>query len=265
VRIKESELRARAAEAQARAVQAENMRQNMELEEARKLQLSMLPHSLPDVPGLDIAVHMETATEVGGDYYDFHLDDDGTLAVAVGDATGHGLKAGTMVSVIKGLFCSEYSHGDIGAFFRKCTHTIKHMRLGNLYMALTRMNIKGDIVNISSAGMPPLLIYRAATGTLETVTLRGTPLGAFSNADYHSGEIRLAKGDTVMLYSDGLPELFNKEGEMFGYGRVPELFKTACPRPVDEIIAFLKDAGDQWLDGKDPDDDITFVVIKVTK
>lgn len=262
VRIKESELRAKAAEAQARAIQAENMRQNMEVEEARKLQLSMLPGSLPEVPGLEIAVHMETATEVGGDYYDFHLDDDGTLAVAVGDATGHGLKAGTMVSVIKGLFCSEHTHRDIDSFFRKCTHTIKHMRLGNLYMALTLMNIKENRVNLSSAGMPPLLISRARTGAVETVTLKGTPLGAFTDAVYNSGDIRLETGDTMLLFSDGLPELFNKNGEMFGYGRVAELLEKIGPKGPEDIIAHLKSAGSQWLDGKAPDDDITFVVIK---
>lgn len=262
VRIRESELRAQAAEAQARAIQAENLRQNMELEEARKLQLSMLPSDLPELPGLDIAVHMETATEVGGDYYDFHVDDDGTLAVAVGDATGHGLKAGTMVSVIKGLFCSEYTHRDIDAFFHKITHTIRHMRLGNLYMALTLMNISGSRVNISSAGMPPLLVSRADTGTLETVILKGTPLGAFPNALYKSSEIELREGDTMLLYSDGLPELFNKDGEMFGYDRVARLFGEVGHRTSREIILHLEEAGNRWLEGKSPDDDITFVVIK---
>jgi len=170
-----------------------------------------------------------------------------------------------MVSVIKGLFSSEHSHRDIDAFFRKCTHTIKHMRLGNLYMALTLMNIKDHNVDISSAGMPPLLISRARTGTLETVSLKGTPLGAFSNSIYKSRSLQLEKGDTMLLFSDGLPELFNKDGEMFEYRRVAELFKEACPRAPDEIIAFLKKSRGLWLDGNPPDDDITFVVIKVTK
>ena len=79
-----------------------NDRRAQELEEARHLQLSMLPKKLPNLPHLDIAAYMKTASEVGGDYYDFHLGEDGTLTIAVGDATGHGLKAGTMVSVVKG-------------------------------------------------------------------------------------------------------------------------------------------------------------------
>ena len=73
--IKEAELRAIAAEAQAKVIQAENDRKTKELEEARQLQLSMLPKELPNLPHLDIAVYMKTATEVGGDYYDFSIKD----------------------------------------------------------------------------------------------------------------------------------------------------------------------------------------------
>ncbi|MCP5106692.1 MAG: SpoIIE family protein phosphatase [bacterium] len=267
VKERESELRVQAAEAQAKAIQSEHMRQNHELEEARKLQLSMLPRELPDVPGLDIAVHMETATEVGGDYYDFHIDEDGTLAVAVGDATGHGLKAGTMVAVAKGLFCSEVSHRDIPDFFHKCTHTIKHMRLGNMYMAMSLLNIKDNTLSISSAGMPPLLLYRHNSQTLETVSLKGTPLGAFAGVNYKTREIQLEEGDTIVLLSDGLPELFDKDGEMFGYQRLTELFEEICQNgeSPEDIIGLLKRAGEDWLNGKAPDDDITFVVIRVNQ
>jgi len=88
-------------EMEQKLLEAENARQSKELEEARKLQLSMLPEKPPSVPHLEIAADMKTATEVGGDYYDFHLADNGTLTVAIGDATGHGMKAGTMVAVIK--------------------------------------------------------------------------------------------------------------------------------------------------------------------
>ena len=82
-------------------VEAENESSAKELEEARQLQLSMLPKKLPVIPNLEIAAYMKPATEVGGDYYDFHVGEDGTLTVAVGDATGHGLKAGTVVTATK--------------------------------------------------------------------------------------------------------------------------------------------------------------------
>src|SRR5581483_1809444 len=73
-------------------IEAENEQRAKELEEARQLQLSMLPKAVPQLPHWEIAALMQTATEVGGDYYDFHLSGDGTLTISVGDATGHGLK-----------------------------------------------------------------------------------------------------------------------------------------------------------------------------
>jgi HAMP domain-containing protein len=91
-------------ELQQRMLEMEYSRKSVELEEARRFQLSMLPKDLPAHGAFDVAVSTETATEVGGDYYDFHLSPKGALTIAVGDATGHGAKAGTMITVAKTLF-----------------------------------------------------------------------------------------------------------------------------------------------------------------
>ncbi len=144
-------------------VKAENDRRAKELEEARQLQLSMLPKKLPNLPQLDIAAYMKTASEVGGDYYDFHTSEDGTLTIAVGDATGHGLKAGTMVSVVKGLFVSLAYHPDIPHIFHRLSAVLKEMKLRSLFMALTIAKVKENQLTISIAGMPPVWIYRAAS------------------------------------------------------------------------------------------------------
>ncbi len=224
-KIMEAELRAQAAEARSRAIQAENDRKTFELEEARKLQLSMLPKELPQLPYLEIAVHMETATEVGGDYYDFHLDESENLSVLLGDATGHGLKAGTMVSVIKSLFVANSPHGDIPGFFEDCTRTIKKLKMGNLFMALTFLKISQNKLIVSQAGMPPLLIFRSTSGEIEEIIIKSMPLGAFDNYKYPLKNISLLPGDTVLLMSDGLPELFNNKKELYDFQRVKNLFK----------------------------------------
>ncbi|MBL8208987.1 MAG: SpoIIE family protein phosphatase, partial [Blastocatellia bacterium] len=106
-------------------IEAENEQRAKELEEARQLQLSMLPKKLPQLPGLEIAAYMKTATEVGGDYYDFHLADDGTLTVAVGDATGHGLKAGTVVTAMKSLFRTFAPEPELASVFTRSSRVLK--------------------------------------------------------------------------------------------------------------------------------------------
>ncbi len=257
-----AELRASAAEAQARAIQAENERQSHELEEARRLQLSMLPSRLPQVAGLEIAVHMETATEVGGDFYDFSVQPDGTLTVVIGDATGHGLKAGTMVSVLKGLFTAYGGNGHSRDFFQICTHTIRQMHLGNLYMALALLRIKENDLWVSSAGMPPVYIFRIATRQVEEVLLKGMPLGAFPDFPYQNCSRTLADGDTLLLLSDGLAEIFNDQNEIFDYPRIRRAFTEVGHLAADEIVTRLRGLVLEWRNGRDLNDDVTFVVIK---
>jgi serine phosphatase RsbU (regulator of sigma subunit) len=265
MKIREAQLQAQAAEAQARAIEAEHQRKTHELEEARKLQLSMLPEKLPEPPGFDISVYMKTAYEVGGDYYDFYLADDGTLTAAIGDATGHGLKAGTMVSIIKGIFLTEARDfpARIDTFFLKSNRIIKQMNLGNLFMALTLVRIKENKGVIASAGMPPVYLYRKNQPAVEEIVLKAPPIGAFHHFPYPHKQVEFKEGDTLLLLSDGLPELFNRDGEMFGYSRLKELFADAGEKTPGQIIDTLVAAGESWLKGKPQDDDMTFVVLKV--
>jgi ligand-binding sensor domain-containing protein/serine phosphatase RsbU (regulator of sigma subunit) len=260
--IANAELRASAAEAQARAVQAENERQSHELEEARRLQLSMLPTQLPQVAGLDIAVHMETATEVGGDFYDFNLQPDGTLTVVIGDATGHGLKAGTMVSVLKGLFTAYGGNGQSRDFFQICTHTIRQMHMGNLYMALALLKIRDNECWVSSAGMPPIYLYRREARQVEEVLLKGMPLGAFPDFPYQNCSKTLCGGDTLLLLSDGLAEIFNDKNEILDYPRIRSAFEEIGHLQASEIVRHLSQLVVEWRNGRELHDDVTFVVIK---
>jgi hypothetical protein len=115
-----AELQARAAELQAQAIEAEDRRKSEELERGKQLQLSMLPEKPPERPDLDIAFSMRTASEVGGDYYDFHEDAAGTLTVALGDATGHGLQAGIVVTAAKSLFMALAPLPDIAQIQGDC-------------------------------------------------------------------------------------------------------------------------------------------------
>jgi serine phosphatase RsbU (regulator of sigma subunit) len=261
-RILEQERQATEQEMKRRLLEAEDARKSKELEEARQLQLSMLPNCVTEIPGLDICLHMEPASEVGGDYYDYQFGQDKTFTIAIGDATGHGMKAGIMVSIIKSLFITEASRMDIPSFFKKCSETIKEMRLGNLYMAMMLVKIQDHKLTASSAGMPPIYIYRAESKTVEEIVLKGMPIGGPGSFQYKATETMLAPGDTILLMSDGFPELFNNENEMLDYPRVKDMYQEAAEKSPDEIVAHLMDAGKKWSNGRPQDDDITFVVVK---
>ena len=262
-RMRESELRAKAMEAEKRALVAENERQTKELEDARRLQLSLLPKEVPALEPYEIAVFMKTATEVGGDYYDFRLGADKTLDIAFGDATGHGMQAGTIVTLMKGLFVSESSRFDIPTFFNHCSKAIKDIRLGRLFMAFTLVRLQGNSLYLSSAGMPPVFIFRKHDGTVEEILLKGMPLGAMKNFPYALHEASLERGDTVLLMTDGLPEQKNAAEEMFDYDRIQKVFGEVATKSPDEIIAHLANAGESWMNGVNQDDDITLMVVRM--
>ncbi|NOX19477.1 MAG: SpoIIE family protein phosphatase [Chlorobi bacterium] len=248
---------------QAELAEAENKRKTKELEEARQLQLSMLPNELPKIPNLDVAVYMQTATEVGGDYYDFHVGLDGTLTVVIGDATGHGLNAGTIVTATKSLFNSYAQNPDILFTLAEISRSIKQMKFKRLSMCLSLLKIDGNKLRISAAGMPPALIYRAADKKFEEILIKGMPLGATDHFPYQLRETELFSGDAMLLMSDGFPELFNEKKEMYGYDRAKETFFEAAESSAETIIETLKRKATEWANGKPPDDDITFIVLKM--
>lgn len=260
-RVRESELRAEAAEARARAIASDNARKSIELEEARRLQLSMLPRQLPEVPEMEFAVFMKPATEVGGDYYDFLWVDE-TLTVAIGDATGHGIKAGMMVAMTKERFCADGAEEDVAGFFAKFNRVFRQMDLDNLYMSLTLVKIRDGQMIATSAGMPPIYIYRAAQKKVEELNLKGMPLGGVDDFFYHEHRTELHRGDCILLLTDGLPELFNPDLEMFDYPTVGKVFSEVADKSPQEIIDHLVDVGETWRRGHPPEDDITFVVLK---
>ncbi|HYO76654.1 MAG TPA: SpoIIE family protein phosphatase [Thermoanaerobaculia bacterium] len=249
-------------EMQQKLLEVEYERKSVELEDARRFQLSMLPKEVPQHDDYAIAVFTRTATEVGGDYYDFHVADS-TLSVTIGDATGHGAKAGTMVTVIKTLFAGYNATTAPADFLFDAAEKIKRMELGRMAMALSLGRLDGRTLTLASAGMPPVLIHRAANAAVEEIALEATPLGTFGS-DYPQAEARLESGDTVLFLTDGFPELMNDAGQQLGYVGALDAFATAALAPTaDGVIAALAATARRWHGDAPPNDDVTFVVVRV--
>ncbi|RKU15590.1 hypothetical protein C6501_06760 [Candidatus Poribacteria bacterium] len=243
-------------------LEVENTRKTEELEEARKLQLSMLPKVPPELPHLDVAFEMRPATEVGGDYYDFNLTDDGQLTIAIGDATGHGMNAGLVVSAVKSLFKTSAPGAGNLQILERISQGIKSMNLKRLYMAMTLATFNDNTLTLASAGMPPPFIYRSEENMVEEVLLEGMPLGGVIGADREEASFELQSGDTILLMSDGLPEMLNPENEMLDYPKTKELFTEIADKSPKAIIRHVIEGSTSWADGKPQEDDVTLVVIK---
>jgi serine phosphatase RsbU (regulator of sigma subunit) len=239
----------------------EEDRKNNELKAARDLQQSMLPKENPKRADLDIATFIRSSTEVGGDYYDFFPQADGSLFSVCGDATGHGVTSGMMVSVTKaGL--NGISPVKPNKILQRLNGVVKRIDLGTLRMSLNIVEITQDELYLSSAAMPPIYLYKAASNTIEEFMNNGLPLGGLRDEEFALEARNFESGDVLIQLSDGLPEAPNSKGEMYDYDRLRALIQTSCHLTPKEIINVLIQSVDQWMEGKRNPDDITLVVTK---
>jgi serine phosphatase RsbU (regulator of sigma subunit) len=239
----------------------EDERKNNELAEAKALQERLLPKQNPVISHLDIATYLRTSTEVGGDYYDFFQQADGSLYAICGDATGHGTPSGMLVSITKA--------GIIGLptmppneMLSALNTVVKKVDLGILRMSLNVAHIKGAELVLSSAGMPPYFIYRAQEQITEEIMLPGIPLGSFSKVEYDQYTTQLNSGDILAIISDGLAEAPNPQGDLFDYAQIQLVMNKNAHLDAQGLIDVLMQKADEWLAGAHNPDDITIVIIK---
>ena len=242
---------------------AENARKTQELEEARALQVSMLPAAAPDVPGFTVAFGMRTATEVGGDYYDWRTGPDGELRLAVGDATGHGVRAGLVVVAAKTLFQTGNAGGALDAEMRRVSDGVRSLRLPRMNMALVLATLTPGRARIAAGGMPPVLHYRARDGRIAEILIEAPPAGQLARASYREEEVILAPGDRLLLSTDGLPELRDAGDGVFGYERVRDAFRAAASGSPQAVVDALFAAADAFRGTHPLDDDVTLVAVGV--
>ena len=239
----------------------EDDRKNKELKAAQDLQNSLLPKHLPKRPDLDIATYIRSSTEVGGDYFDFFNEEEGLLISVCGDATGHGVASGMMVSVTKTALNGLASLKP-NQMLSRLNSVIKKVDLGILRMSLNVVEFGKNEITLSSAAMPPIYFYNAKDELLEEFSNNGLPLGSLRNEEYVLEKRKFREGDVLVQFSDGLPEAPNLADELYDYDRLKSLIQNSCHLSAKEIIDTLVKSVDEWMQGRPNPDDITLVVTK---
>lgn len=241
----------------------ENERKSIELERARDLQISLLPSSLPDQNEYEISVAMFTATEVGGDYYDYIVKNESSMIWALGDATGHGTEAGIVAAMTKTLFLSLAPKLNADDCLREMSMSLKQTGVRQKYMCLGLLTIEKNRVTWCAAGIPAAIIVRNDTGRgIELLESKGMPLGSVVDYKYQIAESVLMSGDLLILMSDGLLEQMNSRREEFGMDRVFDVLQKNRIKKPDKIIKILKEEIDHWRAEVPLEDDISLVCIR---
>jgi sigma-B regulation protein RsbU (phosphoserine phosphatase) len=255
----------------AEAREAENLRKTRELEFARKVQLSLLPKGDVSTNRLEMVGRMKTATEVGGDYYDFMDLGEGRHLVALGDATGHGVAAGLVVGMTRmGLligareFADHASLRDLVVTLNVALkHSMSQKGMG-MALAVALLHEASLEVELSSNGLPYPYHFSRRIQTLTPIELKAPPLGFLSTIPVPTHHIRLEPGDALVLFSDGFPERFDVAGEQWGYDTVAREIAAICAREpnAEAMAAALVSACDRFAGEREPDDDLTVVVVR---
>jgi hypothetical protein len=246
-----------------RASAREQVRMRDELQYARELQLSMLPDCSPDLDWIDICSISIPATEVGGDYYDYFVDE-GRVALVCGDVAGHGMASGLVLAGLRsGFTLLRDSLGDpaavLGRLHDLVGQTSRRRMLVTVSIALIEQSGRAMI---TSAGHPPVILRRA-NGTVETIDLWAAPLGVRLPVRIPQRRIGLARGDVVLLHSDGVYETRNPTDDIYGFERLEQVVRIAGDGSAEMLRdAILRDLAS--FRGNAPQyDDVTLVVARI--
>lgn len=248
----------------------ERRRMSSELDIAAEIQKDVLPKTAPETPGLDIVAKTKTASEVGGDIFDFIASpDQNNLFIYIGDVTGHGVPAGLIMMMADTLMTSMVYKGDVtGRDLVVNTNYLLGPRISSrLFMTsvVLRWNKKDQKMYYTGAGHEHVLVYHTKTEKVDAIRSGGIALGMIPDVSKiaQEKEIPLEIGDTIVLYTDGITEAKNKTGEMYGLERVVESLKKSGYRPSAENIldSLTKDFAN-FVGEYVQIDDITMIVIK---
>jgi hypothetical protein len=217
---------------------AERERQRVELETARGIQSSILPDLPPRLAGVDIAHAYLPASEVGGDFYDVLALEDGRLALAVGDVAGHGVSSGLVMSMAKSALAVQVTFNpEVAAVFNTLNRTVFQSARKRLLTTLCYAVLDPRRMELVYASAGHLFPYRvSAGGRVDALESVAYPLGVRGELIIHPRTARLAPGDTLFLFSDGLVEA-RREGsdEMFGFERLEASLARHSSRGVEGV------------------------------
>ncbi len=232
-----------------------------ELEIARRIQTSILPERMPELPGIRVAAQYVPMSEVAGDFYDFLAVDDHRLGILIADVSGHGVPAALVASMVKVAIAAQAEHAADPAKVMAGLNSVLSGKLQGQFVtaAYLFLDPQAKTGTYSAAGHPPLLHYRAADQSIHDVVENGLILGVMPYASYETRALTLESGDRFLLYTDGVLEA-DQRGEEFGETRVKQVFSQALS--ADQVCAALGKEVSAWSRGV-AGDDVTIVAVEI--
>ena len=240
-----------------------------DLNVAREIQQSILPRIFPPFPEhtdvLDIAAVMDAAKDVGGDFYDFFALDDENIGFLIADVCGKGIPAALFMAVSRTLIratairginpqeCISYSNNLLAV------DSVDSMFVTVFYGIY---NIKTGVIKYCNAGHNPPYILKSNGEAVELPMSEDLAVGVFDGVDFHDNQVQLEKGDSIVMFTDGVTEAMNVESEEFGNERLEKALGGEAGQSCQHIIDTVKTELKTFVGEADQSDDITMLVLK---
>jgi PAS domain S-box-containing protein len=253
------QLKSAMAKQQEEAQQRERIEQ--ELRVARLIQHTLLPKSLPELEGHQMAVYYQPAREVGGDFYDFLRLPDGRLGLIVGDVSGKGVPAAIVMAITRTMLRAAYHLGSPGEILKQVNDNLFPDIPPNMFVTCLAALLDSRTGRLQYANAGHDLPYVRHSAGVSELRATGMPLGLMPDMSYEEKEITLQPGESILLYSDGLVEAHSPQREMFGFPRM-QRYVGAYPEGaalIDSLLAELEQfTGEEW----EQEDDITLLTLQ---
>ncbi len=256
------------------AVQIENVRlleENIEkrqleddMRKAAEIQRRLLPGAPPEIAGYDIAGSNHPCRTVGGDYYDY-VSSGGRLYLALGDVSGKGTGAALLMTVLRAAVRAAWTDFEPAEAVVRINRTVCQNVPDGKYATFAMGRLEpatGELTYVNAGHNPPILAH--ADGTVEELTEGGMVLGMFDSVSYAHGRVALRPGDTLVVFSDGVSETWNKAGEEFGEERLTQTILRSHELSAAQLQARILADLDTFSGGAKATDDRTLIVLKRT-
>jgi len=236
---------------------------------AHEVQQSLLPDKDPMLQGFDIAGISLYCDETGGDYYDFLRVDDDRLAVVVGDVSGHGVSSALLMATARALVMLRASMPGPSASIINDVN--KHLSLdtyetGNfMTFFYCELNELSHEISWVRAGHDPAIIYDPESGEFDELKGQGLALGLDYDFEYEESQRLLSLNQIILIGTDGIWEMRNEQGEMFGKDRLKKIIGDHSSVTAKEMLALIGNSLEVFRGSTQLEDDVTMVVIKVVE
>jgi sigma-B regulation protein RsbU (phosphoserine phosphatase) len=255
-----------------RLVAQERMRRELAL--AAEVQQRLLPVCPPSGVAMDVAGFCEPARGVGGDYYDFINFDTSELGVAIADVAGKGMPAALLMSTVQATLRSLTARNgsnvsqsnELSSIVGKLNRLLFNSTNGEHYVTFFYATFDRNtqcLTYVNAGHNPPIYLQAGSETVFRELTSGGLVAGAFEHTRYEQETVQMKPEDILFLYTDGLSEAMNRQGEEFGAGRITEILKSIKTLSVDQIRDEVVSRVKEWCTGMSLYDDLTFVVMKV--